>query len=557
MLLTTRRQQSHFAGDRAEFPPPDVPFNPVFQGQDSKARQSHSIVPEGLYLDTAPQNFQQDPSKSDMATFELKFPVNEDDFNPDDDQITLPSLHPYLPPGTDIDTAGSLSALYRTHCVSVIDSFRFCKERGLWQHFTSFHGTLTVPVQKLFAHPNLASWIKECDWLMYRKMIRFISPLALQVVPVKVIDTFRTISNKLGPHISATFSSHPQHVRDARLGPASLFASLLDRLLRVNATAHAAANMLTNSMNRDQMWLDWVLYVHTDKVVCSALPGCGYVEVQRILISEMRDLLGALSSTNYNNMLEPFKYYIDNHSQYYPHHMHVSNNDGSTEGVLDRWAIFLQSLPSRFPGVDARRLIQIVGEVGNAALRDITIAQAASFGSWWVTKVWVDEMLLWMAEKGGFMEHGPDTMQLRVRPESAVDNTFAMDETSEVFGSRPQTAVSGSADGPSRYSSIDVVRDVHVEHIDSTNLQNSRSHSAHDFRGSAIHRHGLDPLGAARKIEMHGLHDQFDDSGIALEMDHERLSLPTGHDELRIADYGGFVNNTVNEGSDPANVVVC
>ena len=50
-------------------------------------------------------------------------------------------------------------------------------------------------------------------------------------------------------------------------------------------------------------------------------------------------------------------------------------------------------------------IIWCVERVGTAVMQDITIKSGASFGSWWVTKCWIDEMISFMAEKGGFMEY--------------------------------------------------------------------------------------------------------------------------------------------------------
>ena len=520
-----------------------------------------------------------------MVRRELKFPTCNELSYSEDEPISLPSISNYVPAGTDPDASNALIALYRSHCVSVIDCFRFCKEKMLWHHFTSFHGTLTVPVQKLLAHPDIAPWIKACDWLMYQKMIRFVAPLALQVVPVRVIETFRAISTKLGPHVTATFQNHPQHVRDAKLGPAIIFAGLLDRLLRVNATAHAAANMLTNDANRDQMWHDWVLHVKPIRVVESSLPGCGYTRVVQILTKEVRELLGPLRTTAY----------VDSNSLFADHGDHGSTasqhglpelDDSSTEGVLDRWTNFLNNLPSRFPGVDARQLLHCVGEVGAAALRDITMAQALSFGSWWITKVWVDEMLLWLAEKGGFMEYSSNSMAMRGQADMALDPRFGMDETSETFGaSRPRTAASESVDGPSRYGSIDIgSRFQRDESRAASAPQSQYRHSGIPNAGSlnpqqeltSTHRQQVKaqqivlpkendyqehtkpsgfPLAdntqvfsdkritAVKETEMN-----HDDSGIGMEMEHE---------ELRMTNYDGFVDLGVNNASDPTDVVVC
>jgi regulatory factor X len=39
-------------------------------------------------------------------------------------------------------------------------------------------------------------------------------------------------------------------------------------------------------------------------------------------------------------------------------------------------------------------------------MRDLTLSQGKSFGSWWVTKAWIDEMVNFLAEQGGFMKQG-------------------------------------------------------------------------------------------------------------------------------------------------------
>ncbi|KAL9602598.1 MAG: hypothetical protein Q9219_001742 [cf. Caloplaca sp. 3 TL-2023] len=527
--------------DTAVFPSPGIPMSSTFDGL-----RDHSKVAECLYLHTEPGSMQQAPSRPNMVNYELAFSSRGKLSHHDDEAVILPSIHSHVPIGTDPDTAEGLAALYRTHCISVIDAFRFCKERMLWHHFTSFHGLLAVPLQKLFAHQNIASWIKECDWLMYQKMVQFVSPLALQVVPIRVIDTFRAISTRLIDHLTQTFQNHPQHVRDAKLGPATVFAGLLDRLLRVNATAHAAANMLTNDANRDQMWHDWVQYVKPLRVAESSLPGVGYQRTLRILATEMRLLLGPLRTTRYGGMDPIYAETISEPSTNYASHGHPEVDDSSTEGVLDRWTNFLQRLPSIFPRADARTLLHCAGAVGNAALRDITIAQALSFGSWWVTKTWVDEMLLWMAEKGGFMERTPDSIRMRGNGEAGPEADFPADDGSEIFGgSRPRTAVSESVDPPTRFASVDKGHNLDRDQCFGANnpFQGNRYGSSHAAIAS------MAPPVQSRQDKAETSRDQNpDDSGIGLEMEQ---------DDLRKEHYSGFVTQVPITGSDPTDVVVC
>lgn len=503
----------------------------------------------------------QDYSGPNMVRRQLNFPTQQEPPYAHNEPIELPSLTNYLPDGTDPDASGALVALYRTHCISVIDCFRFCKERMFWHHFTSFHGTLTVPVQKLLAHPKVTAWIRECDWLMYQKMIRFVSPLALQVMPIKVIDTFRSISVKLVHHISNTFQNHPHHVRDAKMGPASIFAGLIDRLLRVNATAHAAANMLTNDANRDQMWHDWICFVRPTGVVESTLPCCGYSRTLRILLLEVGELLGPLRSITYQGMQQVFANAQADPGPNYKPLVYNELDDSSTSGVLDRWTAFLHDLPSRFPEVDARQLIWIVGEVSSACIRDITMAQALSFGSWWVTKVWVDEMLRWIAEKGGFLESGPSSTNMRPKKRTAAAADLDNDEDAKIQGgSRPRTGVSEANDGPRHPESIGM----------GNGFQRDHSHIESQFKTDTYSQIAATDIIARSPVD--GEHDRpvhsepnqqtakdeevdhgqsHDDSGIGMD-----LELPH-NPPIRLADYGGFVAGSVNGGSDPADVVVC
>ena len=548
-----------------------------------------------------------------MASRQLKFPTLSESPESDQQEIELPSLHGFMPTGTDPDAADALRALYRTHCIAVIDGFRYCKEKSFYHAFTSFHGTLTVPVQKLLAYPGLASWIKECDWLMYQKMIRFVAPLALQAMPVRVIDTFRTISQRLGPHILNTFQHHPAHVRDARHGPAIVFASLLDRLLRVNATAHAAANILTDSTSRNQMWFDWVYCVRPTTVVETSLPGYGYTRTIQILTNEIRELLGPLHCVKYDGMQPIFAAVADDHEAEIAQQMQTQLDSSSTESVLDRWNNFLTSLPSRFPDTDARTLIHCVSAVSSAALRDITMADAKSFGYWCVTKTWVEEMLQWLAEKGGFLENYPNTMVMRPQKRTAQTAGFDFNEEIDQIHSRPRTGFSEGIGRQSDYGSPEMMQSfdnvqnstpfppessgflphqasqdqsLNGQQDASYNHQTTTHHTTSqdvqygpngmiirngNYAGHVTHQQPIykqqppenlppPPPPAGDKAPIIPTHiaketetqdnSNNDDSGIGLD-----LELPPQRTPNKV-DYNAFMNNT-STASDPADVVVC
>ncbi|KAK4543088.1 hypothetical protein LTR36_005865 [Oleoguttula mirabilis] len=397
--------------DTAAFPATDGAFD-MHTGQPQTSRGPPSQGKSFAYPDT--RGMQPGTLESLSYPHTLRFPSSNLPPFSENEPVNLPPIQPYLPSRTDSDTAEALYALYRTHCTSLIDSIRFCKEKQFFRLYTSFHGTLTVPVQKLFTHPNLAAWIEQCDLVMYRTMVRFVSRLTLQAAPVVVINVLSNISSNLHSHLVKTFNMQPPHVLEAKLRPATVFAGLLNRLIRVNQSAHAAANLLTIDQNREQMWREWVSMVNPKRVMEGELPDCGYEEVYKILTTEMRSLLEPLQAPAYND--DPYGFNAYNFEENGAFAQFLQNQTGSqpgsrngtsavsTENVLDRWSAFLSSLPTRFPQAPARTLLHCISAIGTAALRDITIMNGLSYGHWWVLKIFVDEMALWMAEMGGFLE---------------------------------------------------------------------------------------------------------------------------------------------------------
>jgi regulatory factor X len=218
----------------------------------------------------------------------LSFPSAEDDIITND--VELPSLWPYAPQKADSDAADALVALYRSHCTSLIENFKKCKEKQFWRIFNTFQGTLTVPVQKLLTAPPMAAWIRECDYYMYQRMLAFLARIALQVLPHTALIFFNAISQGLHAHILKTFLGLPVHVLEARLEPATRFCELINRMIKVNNAAHAASQVLELNEHREQLHQEWVQYINPKRLMEGELPGCGYEETFKILTIDLAAL---------------------------------------------------------------------------------------------------------------------------------------------------------------------------------------------------------------------------------------------------------------------------
>ncbi|KAJ6171770.1 hypothetical protein N7470_000837 [Penicillium chermesinum] len=338
------------AADTAVFPSPSASFAPRFP-TNSPTMDSCGCHPDPqavLHGPDAPitvENVSQQSAK--IIHQMLQFPTDEQSLV-SNAELVLPDIRPYLPANSDLKVAEALAALYRSNCISVIDSFRFCKERNLMKYLSSFHGTLTVPVQKLLTHPSLAPWIKECDWTMYQKMIPFVAPLTTQIVPQQVLDAFRSISQKLCGHIAETFKTQPAHVSIARLVPAHIFCKLLKHMLDVNQAANAAAAWLSDISTRSQMWQDFQELVDPTEMIAKAnIPTCAARATEQILKHDVRALLTPIHDPVTNS--HPFFAKPDTPEDTKAHTHPVENAEGiDYNNFPDKWISFILNLSPVF-----------------------------------------------------------------------------------------------------------------------------------------------------------------------------------------------------------------
>lgn len=316
----------------------------------------------------------------------------------DTDEINLPNIYDFAPVKWDKDIKDALQTTYYSHVISIIDHVRYCKEKAFFRTITAFQGTMTVPVQKLFFHEDIARWVRACDFLMYQKIIRFLAPLTLQVMPPKVMKFLHSVSKLLYSHITNTFGGIPRHTLDAKLEPATLFCQLLERLIRTNQTAHAAGVALIEDTNRQRMWAEYVELVQPKSMMSAFIPDCGYDEdVYKLLTYDLRNLLLPLST---DISLE-----LNTHYQFAAE---IQNSlPQPTTFELDKIGSFLESLKMRFPTVPSRDLLHFIQGVTSYVLRDITMENGQSYTGWLLTKCFIDELALWLVHAGGFLEHNP------------------------------------------------------------------------------------------------------------------------------------------------------
>lgn len=485
----------------------------------------HATASSSLYIHSAADSI---PSRLEMIRRPLQFPSSSALEAQEEYPFVIPSIQPYLPPGADTDAVKSLTAVYRSHCLLAIDNFRYCKTEKLADSYKSLVGLLTIPGQKLLAHPSIAAWIQECDWLKYQKMIPLLDKVLLTHLPAKAMAHMENVALGLTVWVRHFFHHQPRHVLDAMIGPATIFVSLLERFLRVNRAALDVVGVLENVEQRDQLWSDWVTHVNPIQVVQQSLGTHGHTRVLNILTQDVRELLSPSMPLNLSGTI------FESNGASSILDQHLFSGSGVVSGTtIDRLAQYLAHIPSQFPTADPRSLLQDLDVIGNNISRNFTFNMASSLANWWKIKLFIDEMSYWLAEKGGFLQSGPRSMAPGSKhPRYPIDG---LGDEFESLGSLATTGVSTENNIQGAYMS---------ENAQKSGLSNGNNPFNQDI-GHADQITEPQHSRAASTTIAASLEHIHDDSGLGI-MDDE-----FGMD----GKYGGFIADI--NGSDPADVVVC
>ena len=341
-----------------------------------------------------------------------------------EEQIELPDIHVYLR-GEAYDTsiADSLTNLYRSYCICLIDAFRYCKEKQFFHHHSAFNGNMTVPVQKLLSHERLASWIHECDIRMYKRMIGFVAGLTTQVVPKAVLDTFDRICTKLISHLSESFEKMPAHVVAAKVVPATRFVHLLSKLPKVNHMAQTTHALLQTPSSRTQMWLDLLqmtdphALIEESHFTADALPAA-----ENLLRYEYKALLTPLEeslASQFEDNNIAWTSFLRTASTPSAHAI-ASINDPSdlmSSSHLDRWIQHLTSLHLQFPAHTPKCIINHHTSLWKAILTELGVNGASTYQCWWQLDIFLSAMMSWLTELAGFGDPEVQEEQDRIEAE--------------------------------------------------------------------------------------------------------------------------------------------
>ncbi|EGW34058.1 uncharacterized protein SPAPADRAFT_70246 [Spathaspora passalidarum NRRL Y-27907] len=387
---SSQQQQlmSGFSGQQVDSPISSSNSSLSYDSSPSSSSQIHtpSYTPiNSPSIAMTPTVTDQLPSVSHMKYVPNLFKLLNSNAAPSSNPYTpiqLPSIYPYLPRDTDYDIADTLHSLYKLHVNSIFEALRFMQLKKLFASFSNFNSKLTAPAFKLYTNECIIDWVKQCDLLMYKKMIRMLNKLQLQfLIPTEQLRQLKQISNGYIKTLSGTLMNGKisRNFVIMKLKLAKHFVNLLNRLIKVIETGQPASRILTDASEKHSMVQDWNK-LDIRELISREIP-CGDQNIETltyILKQEVVDLL------------------VDK---------------GESGPTMFDFAEYISGLPGRFPQINARLFLLLSSNLLTACLRDISLAGGEGFGAWWIVRCWTDEYLLLTVELGGFFSDDFQAME--------------------------------------------------------------------------------------------------------------------------------------------------
>ncbi|PRP82203.1 DNA-binding protein RFX2 isoform 1 [Planoprotostelium fungivorum] len=264
----------------------------------------------------------------------------------------------------------SFFGMYRQYCQALVDATHKHLFTDVEKSFRHFWQTVVHPYRTLLITPEIVSLILDKDQLTYRTMTAVLLPNVLQPLPVSLPQSIRHFSKQLEPWLAATLDGLPAHFCVSKLMIIKKFGQSLHKLASLNHLTQAARAVLHNTTQLQQMLNDWM---HLDfefiKDQTQQICQCG-VEVLDSLQETVKRLL--MERTG-----------------------------------LDHWIQWLTDLVQKMLGkyTDPQEFSMVSQQFilkwsfySTMIVRDLTIRNASSFGSFHLLRTLFDEYVLYLIE---------------------------------------------------------------------------------------------------------------------------------------------------------------
>lgn len=309
-----------------------------------------------------------------------------------------------LPAEVNIDHAHEFMVSYRQHCQSLLDVVAKQAFPEVEKLLNQFWQNLPSHFRPLLVYQEFVDQLVFKDHITYKAMAHALLPNVLQALPASIPQAIRLFARQLEPWVILSLEELPHNLIEKKHHFVRRFCQSLHRQASLNHLTQAARAVLQNSSEVSQMIVYWNrLDFEYIKEHAAWICGCG-----EEIIDSARD--------NFRRFL-------------------------TERSPLESWTNWIQETVLKMFGRtnDPKELIVLAQQlllkwsfVSTLIIRDLTICNASSFGSFHLLRTLFDEYLFYLVEPklvalGPFMFDGNSSMSnVEGPPLSGVDS-FSLD----------------------------------------------------------------------------------------------------------------------------------
>jgi len=285
-----------------------------------------------------------------------------------------------LPPELQVDHAHTFMVSYKQHCQNLIDSVFRHHFLEVDKMIHQYWQTLATPYRILLTVPEMVDQVTEKDQLTYKAMATVLLPNVLQALPVSIPQAIRQFAKQLESWLASAMEGLPTNLVTKKMNVVKKFSQSLHKQASLNHLTQAARAVLQNNTQVSQMIIDW----------------------NRLDFEFIRDQASWICQCGedfIHSAQEDFKHFLTERS------------------TLEQWAQWLQDIVNKVLGKcnDPRELVVLSQQLllkwsfySTLIIRDLTIRNASSFGSFHLLRTLFDEYIFYLVEtKFASLVHQP------------------------------------------------------------------------------------------------------------------------------------------------------
>ncbi|TPX61648.1 hypothetical protein PhCBS80983_g00966 [Powellomyces hirtus] len=285
----------------------------------------------------------------------------------------LPELvESQVPPNMNFELCRAFLEGYKEHCQNLLQSIQYMKFNEVETIIKSYWDNITMEDRDIVNSAEIVEYVWRYDSLLYDTIMNLLLPNVLQMMPIQIIQAVRQFARQLESWMLKALEGYSQLLTSRKIEVVKVFIQQLRRHTSLNHLAQAAAAVLDNQDQVNQMLADWNrIDFENIRDQASWVCECRKADIMQIMEIDFRQLL-------------------------------------QTGGKLEHWTAWLETVVNRFldESLDPQRYVYVARQFllkwafySSLAMRDLTLRSATSFGSFHLLRLLFDEYIFYLVEQ--------------------------------------------------------------------------------------------------------------------------------------------------------------